>query len=74
MIESVSEHFPLCVVVAAEPRRRPPSWEDQGQQPLHSAGHHPGARLPHHQSGHRGGQVSSRVQIFARVHLPRPLV
>ncbi len=46
-----------CVVVAAEPRRRPPSWENQGQQSLHPAGHYPGARLPHHQSGHRGRQV-----------------
>lgn len=56
-------NFSPCVVVAAEPRRRPPSWEDQGQQSLHPAGHYPGARLPHHQSGHRGRQV--RLQVYS---------
>lgn len=57
-------HFPTSVVEAAEPRRRPPSWEDQGQQSLHPAGYYPGARLPYYQSGHRGRQVRLHVHAL----------
>lgn len=61
-------HFSSCTVAAAEPRRWPPSWENQGQQSLHSASHYPGARLPHHQSGHRGRQVG--IHIFHLTWIP----
>lgn len=48
---------PASLPIAAEPRGRPPPREDPGLEPLHPAGHHPGARLPHHQPGHRRRQV-----------------
>lgn len=49
---------------AAEPRGRPPPWKNPRLQPLHSAVHHPGTRISHHQPGHRRRQVADFLSSF----------
>lgn len=51
--------FVLCPCVAVESRGRPPPGENQRLQSLHSAVHHPGTWISHHQPGHRWRQVET---------------
>lgn len=54
----------VCAPSAAEPRGRPPPWKNPRLQPLHSAVHHPGTRISHHQPGHRRRQVADFLSSF----------
>lgn len=54
----------MCAPSAAEPRGRPPPWKNPRLQPLHSAVHHPGTRISHHQPGHRRRQVADFLSSF----------
>lgn len=69
-INSDKYNFDVCVCApsAAESRGWPPPRKNQRLQPFHSAVHHPGTRISHHQPGHRWRQVGdfylTRIKLY----------